>query len=443
MAHRPIITLTTDFGSTDHFVGAMKGVILDIVPEAQIVDICHSVQAFDVLDGALTISQAYSYFPNRTIHVVIVDPGVGTARRPILASSDKYHFVAPDNGVLSLVYARERACMFGTSPPNIISAAGQQHVPWPRHFSPVAAYLAKEVNSLKFGDEVEDYVRFSAPKPKAVEENRVRGVVLKVDRFGNLITNITPQDAPVLFGAEGKTFKIVVGNARSLKSTVPTPRARRERSIGVLGSMGFLEIAANRGAAAQLTGAGKGTDVTIMLGDAPAAGKEARRTGEISWTFRCLLVNVGWMIRSNRGSGEGGRWLKVLGMLNEFQARLFVADKALDQGRGGISRMSALTGMSRTTITKAVAELTRPGKLRFAVAGRIREWGAGRKKVEQADEQVRRELKTNRGAEHSGRSHECPALDESIDAVDGRRVDAAGTPGERQDGGAVLAGNRL
>lgn len=99
------------------------------------------------------------------------------------------------------------------------------------------------------------------------------------------------------------------------------------------------------------------------------------------------------MIRSNRGSGEEGRWLKVLGMLNEFQARLFVADKALDQGRGGISRMSALTGMSRTTITKAVAELTRPGKLRFADAGRIREWGAGRKKVEQADEQVRRELK--------------------------------------------------
>src|SRR5258708_12464140 len=85
----------------------MKGVILDIVPEAEIVDICHSVQAFDVLDGALTISQAYSYFPTRTVHVVIVDPGVGTARRPILASSDKHHFIAPDNGVLSLVYARE------------------------------------------------------------------------------------------------------------------------------------------------------------------------------------------------------------------------------------------------------------------------------------------------------------------------------------------------
>jgi len=103
---RPIITLTTDFGTNDHFVGAMKGVIVDIVPDVQIVDISHAVQAFDVLDGALAISQAYSYFPTGTIHMVVVDPGVGTARRPILASSDGYHFVAPDNGVLSMVYAK-------------------------------------------------------------------------------------------------------------------------------------------------------------------------------------------------------------------------------------------------------------------------------------------------------------------------------------------------
>ncbi|MGA7931124.1 MAG: SAM-dependent chlorinase/fluorinase [Candidatus Sulfotelmatobacter sp.] len=276
MAHRPIITLTTDFGSTDHFVGAMKGVILDIVPEAQIVDICHSVQAFDVLDGALTISQAYSYFPNRTIHVVIVDPGVGTARRPILASSDKYHFVAPDNGVLSLVYAREQRL-------HVRHITSEHYFLQPVSntfhgrdiFSPVAAYLAKEVDSLKFGDEVEDYVRFSAPKPKAVDQNRVRGVVLKVDRFGNLITNITPQDAPVLFGGEGKAFKIVVGSCEITEIHRAYAEGAPGEVIGVLGSMGFLEIAANRGAAVQLTGAGKGTDVTIILGEAAAAGKGA------------------------------------------------------------------------------------------------------------------------------------------------------------------------
>lgn len=276
MAHRPIITLTTDFGTNDHFVGAMKGVILDIVPEAQIVDICHSVQAFDVLDGALTISQAYSYFPNRTVHVVVIDPGVGTARRPIVASSDKYHFVAPDNGVLSLVYAREQRI-------HVRHITSEHYFLQPVSntfhardiFSPVAAYLAKEVDSLKFGEEVEDYVRFSAPKPKAVDENRLRGVVLKIDRFGNLVTNISPQDAPMLFGAAGKAFKIVVGSREITEIHSAYAEGAPGEVFGVLGSMGFLEIAANRGAAAQLTGASKGSDVTIVLGETAAAGKGA------------------------------------------------------------------------------------------------------------------------------------------------------------------------
>ena len=276
MAHRPIITLTTDFGSSAHFVGAMKGVILDIVPEAQIIDICHSVQPFDVLDGALTISQAYSYFPTRTVHVVVIDPGVGTARRPILASSDKYHFVAPDNGVLSMVYAREERM-------HVRHITSEHYFLQPVSntfhardiFSPVAAFLAKEVDSLKFGDEVEDYVRFSAPKPKAVDENRLRGVVLKVDRFGNLITNVTPQDAPKLFGGAAQAFKIVVGSREITEIHNAYAEGAPGEVIGILGSMGFLEIAANRGAAAQLTGAGKGSDVTIILGEAAAAGKGA------------------------------------------------------------------------------------------------------------------------------------------------------------------------
>jgi hypothetical protein len=273
---RPIITLTTDFGSNDHFVGAMKGVILDIVPDAQIVDICHAVQAFDVLDGALTVSQAYSYFPNRTVHVVVVDPGVGTARRPIVASCDKYHFVAPDNGVLSLVYAREPRM-------HVRHITSEHYFLQPVSntfhardiFSPVAAYLAKEVDSLKFGDEIEDYVRFSAPKPKAVDGNRLRGVVLKVDRFGNLITNITPQDAPMIFGADPKAFKIVAGSREITEIHNAYAEAAPGEVFGILGSMGFLEIAANRGAAAQLTGAGKGSDVSIILGEGAAAGKGA------------------------------------------------------------------------------------------------------------------------------------------------------------------------
>ena len=275
MSHRPIVTLTTDFGTNDHFVGAVKGVILDIVPEAAIVDISHAVQAFDVLDGALTISQAYSYFPTGTVHMVVVDPGVGTARRPILASSDGYHFVAPDNGVLSMVYAREERIhvrhitsdhYFRQPVSNTFHARDV--------FAPVAGYLAKIVDSHKFGDEIEDYVRFAAPKPKPAGDNKIRGVVLKVDRFGNLITNVTPEDAPALF-APNAAFKIAVGNKEISDIRTAYAEGAPGEVFAVLGSMGYLEIVANRAAAAQLTGAGKGSEVSILLGESAAAGKGA------------------------------------------------------------------------------------------------------------------------------------------------------------------------
>jgi S-adenosylmethionine hydrolase len=276
LAHRPIITLTTDFGTNDHFVGAMKGVILDIVPEAAIVDISHAVQAFDVLDGALAISQAYSYFPNGTVHLVVVDPGVGTERRPILASSDGYHFVAPDNGVLSMVYAREERIhvrhitsdhYFRTPVSSTFHARDV--------FAPVAAYLGKMVDSHKFGDEIEDYVRFAAPRPKATGEGRLRAVVLKVDRFGNLITNITPEDVPALFTPKPGAFKIVVGSREITAIHQAYAEGTPGEVFGIVGSMGYLEIVANRAAAAQITGAGKGSEVSIFLGEAAAAGKGA------------------------------------------------------------------------------------------------------------------------------------------------------------------------
>jgi S-adenosylmethionine hydrolase len=276
LAYRPIITLTTDFGINDHFVGAMKGVILDIVPEAAVIDISHAVQAFDVLDGALAISQAYSYFPPRTVHVVVVDPGVGTTRRPILASSDGYHFVAPDNGVLSMVYAREeRIQVRHITSDHYFRQPVSQTFHARDVFAPVAAYLAKQVDSHKFGDEIEDYVRFAAPKPKATGENRMRAVVLKVDKFGNLITNVTPADVPALFSAKPAAFKIVVGSREITAIHSAYAEGAPGEVFGILGSMGYLEIVANRAAAAQITGAGKGSEVSIILGDAAAAGKSA------------------------------------------------------------------------------------------------------------------------------------------------------------------------
>ena len=272
MANRPLITLTTDFGLNDHFVGTIKGVILDIAPESEIIDICHAVQAFDVLDGALTIAQAYSYFPNGTVHLVVVDPGVGTARRPILLSTGRHYFVAPDNGVLSLVYAREERLQV-----RHIDAAHYYRQPVSNTFhardifSPVAAYLAKGVEVAKFGEEITDFVRFNAPKPKATDGKTLRGVVLKVDRFGNMITNFTPQDVPALFQANPPAFKILVGKREITEIHANYAGGAPNEVFGILGSMGYLEIAANRAAAAQIIGSGKGSEVNIVLEDATAA----------------------------------------------------------------------------------------------------------------------------------------------------------------------------
>jgi S-adenosylmethionine hydrolase len=273
LANRPIITLTTDFGLNDHYIGTMKGVMLGIAPDAEIIDICHAVQAFDVLDGALAVAQAYSYFPTGTVHVVVVDPGVGTERRPILLNTGRHYFVAPDNGVLSLIYAREERLQvrhitaehYYLSPVSTTFHARDI-------FSPVAAYLAKGVEVAKFGDEIADFVRFNAPKPKPVDAQTLRGVVLRVDRFGNLVTNFTPQDVPALFQASPPSFKIVVGKKEITEMRSNYAEGVPNEVFGILGSMGYLELSANRAAAAQLVGAGKGSEVNIVLEGAAAAG---------------------------------------------------------------------------------------------------------------------------------------------------------------------------
>ena len=245
----------------------MKGVLLDIAPGVQIVDISHAVQPFDILDGALTISQAYSYFPSGTVHMVVVDPGVGSARRPIVLASERHFFVAPDNGVLSLIYDREQRF-------SVRHITAEHYFLQPRSstfhgrdiFAPVAAYLAKGIDPERLGDEVTDYVRFAAPRPKPVDEHMLRGVVLKVDRFGNLITNITPRDIPGLFGASPPAFRIAVGSKGQVTSICSNYAEGGPGEVfAILGSMGFLEIATNRGSAYQLLGAGKGSEVNVVM----------------------------------------------------------------------------------------------------------------------------------------------------------------------------------
>jgi S-adenosylmethionine hydrolase len=265
MATRPVITLTTDYGTGDHLVGVMKGVILSINPEVQIVDITHGVLAHDILDGALTVGQAYNYFPAKTIHIVVVDPGVGTERRPILVASDQHYFVAPDNGVLSSVYDQTDALYawhitsehYFRNP--ISNTFHGRDV-----FAPVAAWLSKSWQTSAFGDPITDFVRFAIPKPKAAG-NTIKAVVLKIDNFGNLITNVTAKDVPALVEADGK-FTIRVGNAE-IKKLLPTfASGTAGEAFGVIGSGGYLEIAVNKGNAARTLGAARGAEVTVELG---------------------------------------------------------------------------------------------------------------------------------------------------------------------------------
>jgi S-adenosylmethionine hydrolase len=269
VAHRPIITLTTDFGLQDHFVGTLKGVILDIAPDAVIVDICHSIQPFDILDGTLTIAQAYKYFPSRTVHVVVVDPGVGGARRPIVASTESHHFVAPDNGVLSSVYGEETGIQVRHITAERYFAQPLSNTFHARDiFTPVAAYLAKGIEASKLGPGISDYVRFNLPKPTPLGENNWSGVVLKVDRFGNLITNLSPQDIPQLFQTNPVSFKIFIAGREIAQKKASYSEGAPGDLFAIAGSMGYLEIAANQTSAAQILGVGKSSEFTLALRDA-------------------------------------------------------------------------------------------------------------------------------------------------------------------------------
>jgi len=264
-AARPVITLTTDYGTNDHLVGVMKGVILSINPEVQIVDICHGVLPFDVLDGALTIGQAYKYFPPKTIHVVVVDPGVGTTRRPILVASDQHYFVAPDNGVLSSVYDQTEALYaWHITSEHYFRSPVSNTFHGRDIFAPVAAWLSKSWQTASFGDPVTDFIRFAIPKPKPAG-NGFKGIVLRTDVFGNLLTNFTVQDVPALGAKDGK-FTIRVGNGQ-IARVVPTfAQGAAGEAVGVIGSSGYLEISVNKGNAARTLGAGRGAEVTVELG---------------------------------------------------------------------------------------------------------------------------------------------------------------------------------
>jgi S-adenosyl-L-methionine hydrolase (adenosine-forming) len=269
----PVITLLTDFGSSDHYVAAMKGVISGICRDARLIDISHDIAPFAIPEAAYTLSQAWPCFPAGTIHLVVVDPGVGSARRPILAEGGGHLFVAPDNGVLTMV--------LDALPEQIvreITASNYFRQPVSRTFhgrdifAPAAAHLAAGVPPASFGERTEDAVRLGFSKPVAAAEGCWTGAVLKIDRFGNMVTNF--DWASFHWVAEGP-FRLQVASRPVVSRSVQRycscyADAPPGEIFVVRGSGDYLEISANQGDAAKILGADATSQVSIASSPAPA-----------------------------------------------------------------------------------------------------------------------------------------------------------------------------
>lgn len=258
---RPVIALLSDFGTRDHYVGTMKGVILGICPDATLVDISHDIAPHDVLDGALQLAAAYKYFPSGTIFVAVVDPGVGSARKGLAAEIGDYRFVCPDNGLLTAI-VRE-------TPAKKVVELTERRYARPTvsrtfegrdRFAPAAGWLAKGIQLPALGRAVTDYHRLEITHP-VVDEQAIRGAVLRIDRFGNLVTNIDRKTfekharAGVQISAGGATVERLVATYADIQPG---------EVCALFGSTDHLELAANSGSAAEMLGLLRGAAVEIV-----------------------------------------------------------------------------------------------------------------------------------------------------------------------------------
>ena len=268
-----IITLTTDFGTSDVYVGVMKGVILSINPDVEIIDITHSVSPQDIYEAAFTIRAAYRYFPKDTIHVVVVDPGVGSERQPIVCQTDIAYFVCANNGVLSRVLQDIETDDTNTSKSVVIENPSYilPQVSNTFHgrdiFSPVAAHLSLGVALSQFGTPIQDLVRFTVPIIQTID-NTLTGQIIKIDSFGNLITNIS-EDTLTAFllstsnDAEAVDFEILAGNTPITRLNSFYAESEAGEPLAIIGSFGLLEIAINLGNAETVLGMKR--DDTIVV----------------------------------------------------------------------------------------------------------------------------------------------------------------------------------
>lgn len=260
---RPVITLLTDFGLADHYVGVMKGVMLGICPDAALVDITHEISAFAVSEAAWTLAETWNCFPPGTVHLVVVDPGVGSPRRPILAEAGGHFFVAPDNGVLSGVL---------DSAPNSrvreVTAAAYFRQPVSRTFhgrdifAPVAAHLAAGIAPSRFGRPIADCARLAVTVPVQTGPYEWSGVISKIDKFGNLITDFDSQTWACL---SIRPFRLRVGSSSVSRMVTSYAEIGPAEVCAIEGSAGFLEISAREKNTARVLNVKPGDPVLLSI----------------------------------------------------------------------------------------------------------------------------------------------------------------------------------
>jgi S-adenosylmethionine hydrolase len=270
-----VITLTTDFGLSDAYVAAMKGVILSVNPEVRLVDISHSIQPQNVQQAAYILGAAYQYFPFQTIHLVVVDPGVGTNRRPIILKTPRAYFVAPDNGVLTYIINdfsseavpdSQRVALGPDLKVYVITKSEYWRNPVSNTFhgrdifAPVAARLSLGMPATSLGDKVDTMTVFRVPHVEQ-QGNTINGQILHIDNFGNLITNIKGDVLP----STGQSATILVGN-QTIKGIART-YAEGEGLIALIGSSGRLEISLKNASAADFLHAQIGNIIKIEKSD--------------------------------------------------------------------------------------------------------------------------------------------------------------------------------
>lgn len=255
-----IITLLTDFGYKDNFVGVVKGVILGVNRRVHIVDLCHEVEPQDITGAAFALKTAYKYFSKDTIHVVIIDPGVGSDRLPILVKTKDYYFIGPDNGVLSLALEDEEIegiiyldnYEFHLRPVSDTFHARDI-------FAPVAVHLTKGISYQLFGKGIKRYKKIKLPKPK-IKPNSIKGEIIYIDRFGNLFTNINQDLKSKIKRPKIKIKDKLINGIKSSYAQV-----KPDNLLAIWGSSGFLEIAVNSGSAKNKLDAKIGEKVEITI----------------------------------------------------------------------------------------------------------------------------------------------------------------------------------